>query len=77
MFLFTHNMKLRLSKEQTKSIIMYKQINKQTNMTKQQIKNSEHYGYITLIILQYYQKRMKQFHYMINMKTTYKKHGNL
>ena len=56
---------------------MYKQINKQTNITKQQIKNSEQYGYITLIIQQYYQKRMKQFHYMINIKTTYKKHVNL
>ena len=46
-------------------------------MTKQQIKYSEHNGYITLIIQQYYQKRMKQFHYMINIKTTYKKHVNL
>ena len=46
-------------------------------MTKQQIRNGEQYGYITLIIQQYYQIRMKQFHYMINMKTTYKKHVNL
>ena len=37
----------------------------------------EHYIYITLIIQQYYQIRMKQFHYMINMKSTYKKHVNL
>ena len=26
-------------------------------MTKQQIKNSEHYGYITFIIQQYYQQK--------------------
>ena len=43
-------------------------------MTKQHIKHSEHCGYITLIIQQHYQITMKQFHYMINMKTTYKKH---